>query len=65
MARPILDGAQDFSMLKDGGYFYVDKTDFIQEWWSDDQHGNDVSLILRPRRFRKTLILSTLNDVPI
>lgn len=47
MARPILDGAQDFSKFREGNYFYVDKTDFIREWWSDDQHGNDVSLILR------------------
>ena len=62
MPRPILDGAQDFSKFREGNYFYVDKTDFIREWWSNDQHGNDVSLILRPRRFGKTLMLSTVEQ---
>ena len=62
MARPILDGAQDFSKFREGNYFNVDKTDFIREWWSNDQHNNDVSLILRPRRFGKTLMLSTVEQ---
>ena len=62
MAKPILDGAQDFSKFREGNYFYVDKTNFIREWWSGNQHGNDVSLILRPRRFGKTLMLSTVEQ---
>ena len=31
MARTISVGAQDFGTLRDNGYFYIDKTSFIQE----------------------------------
>lgn len=34
----------------------MDKTSFIQEWWD---YGDKVTLIARPRRFGKTLMLST------
>lgn len=37
--------------------FYIDKTDFIREWW-DSQ--DSVTLIARPRRFGKTLNMSML-----
>ena len=38
--------------LRERGYFLVDKTSFIADWWhSADQ----VTLICRPRRFGKTL----------
>ncbi len=35
--------------------FYIDKTDFIKEWW---EYSDMVTLITRPRRFGKTLNLS-------
>lgn len=35
--------------------FYVDKTEFIKEWW---EYGSEVTLITRPRRFGKTLNMS-------
>ena len=38
-------------------YFYIDKTDFIREWW---ENGDSVTLITRPRRFGKTLNMSML-----
>lgn len=38
--------------------FYVDKTDFIRQWW---ESGETTTLITRPRRFGKTLNLSMLN----
>ena len=38
--------------------FYVDKTDFIRQWW---ESGDDITLITRPRRFGKTLNMSMLN----
>ncbi len=62
MARPILDGVQDFSQLRERDYFYVDKTSFIREWWQGEQNNSGVSLILRPRRFGKTLLLSTVEQ---
>ena len=37
--------------------FYIDKTDFIREWWESK---DDVTLITRPRRFGKTLTMSML-----
>lgn len=55
MSRTIGIGKQDFEALIKGNYFYIDKTDFLKEWWSN---GDDVTLITRPRRFGKTLALS-------
>ena len=58
MKREIATGIQDFESLRENGDFYVDKTGFIREWWE----GRDiVTLITRPRRFGKTLNMSTLN----
>ena len=62
MARKIMGGVQDFSKLREGGFFYVDKTSFIRQWWSTEQATDDVSLILRPRRFGKSLLLSTVEQ---
>ena len=50
-------GIQDFEFLIKKGYFYVDKTDFIREWW---ENGDEVTQIARPRRFGKTLNMSML-----
>ena len=33
MSENIAIGIQDFSTLIENHYFYVDKTDFIKEWW--------------------------------
>ena len=55
MARAIGIGNQDFEMVRRENYFYIDKTNFIQEWW---ESGDSVTLITRPRRFGKTLNLS-------
>ncbi len=58
MKKEIATGIQDFESIRVNGDFYVDKTDFIREWWK----GRDaVTLITRPRRFGKTLNISTLN----
>ena len=37
--------------------FYIDKTDFIREWWEEQ---DVVTLITRPRRFGKTLNLNMM-----
>ena len=53
--RNVAIGVQDFGDLIQKGYFYIDKTDFIREWW---EAGDSVTLITRPRRFGKTLNMS-------
>lgn len=57
MARPVGIGHQDFEVLRKNNLFYVDKTDFIREWWENE---DSVTLITRPRRFGKTLTMSML-----
>ncbi|MBD5456579.1 MAG: AAA family ATPase [Lachnospiraceae bacterium] len=57
MARTIGIGNQDFETIRREGYFYIDKTSFIREWW---ESGDSVTLITRPRRFGKTLNMSML-----
>ena len=57
MARIIGIGHQDFTELIASGCFYVDKTEFIREWWENQ---DVVTLIARPRRFGKTLNMSML-----
>lgn len=57
MPRTVAIGVQDFEVLIKNNYFYIDKTDFIREWW---ESGDIVTLITRPRRFGKTLNMNML-----
>ena len=57
MARVVSIGTQDFEKLAAGNSFYIDKTDFIREWW---ESRDEVTLITRPRRFGKTLNMNML-----
>lgn len=57
MGKVISIGKQDFASLRENDYFFVDKTNFIKEWW---ENGDDITLITRPRRFGKTLNMSML-----
>ena len=59
MGRTVAIGLQRFSDIREGNYFYVDKTSFIKEWW---ESGDSVTLITRPRRFGKTLNMSMLEQ---
>ena len=59
MARTVAIGLQDFGDLIQKGYFYIDKTSFIKEWW---ENGDSVTLIARPRRFGKTLNMSMVEQ---
>lgn len=59
MARTIGIGIQDYESIVSNNYFYVDKTEFIREWW---ENGDSVTLITRPRRFGKTLNMSMLEQ---
>ena len=57
MARAVGIGIQNFEKIVSNNYFYIDKTNFIKEWW---ESADDVTLIARPRRFGKTLNMSML-----
>ena len=57
MSKVISIGNQGFDKLRTEDYYYIDKSDFISEWW---ENGDDVTLITRPRRFGKTLNMSML-----
>ena len=48
MKKVIGIGKQSFSSLREKNYFFIDKTNFIKEWW---KKGDDITLITRPRRF--------------
>ncbi len=48
-------GIQDFAKIADKNMFYIDKTAFLKEWWENQ---DSVTLITRPRRFGKTLLMS-------
>lgn len=48
-------GYQNFEEVRTQHIFYIDKTDFIREWW---ECADKVTLITRPRRFGKTLNMS-------
>ncbi|MCQ2307369.1 MAG: ATP-binding protein [Bacteroidales bacterium] len=55
MKYPI--GRQTFSTLIEGGYVYVDKTDLVYNLAQ-----KDICFLCRPRRFGKSLLLSTLES---
>lgn len=60
--NPYLDanvglGYQNFLDFVCGKRFYVDKTHFIPEWLANDAR---ITLITRPRRFGKSMLLSTV-----
>ena len=57
MARTVGIGIQSFDKLIENQYLYIDKSNFIREWW---ENGDDVTLITRPRRFGKTLNMNML-----
>ena len=57
MIRTVGIGIQNFEKLITENSFYVDKTDFIRQWW---ENRDEVTLITRPRRFGKTLNMNML-----
>lgn len=56
--RTISIGNDGFDSIRERNCFYVDKTDFIKEWWESE---DKVTLITRPRRFGKTLNMNMLD----
>ena len=57
MLKSVGLGIQDFEDVINSENIYIDKTKFISEWWKNN---DGVTLITRPRRFGKTLMLSTV-----
>ena len=57
MEKTVAIGIQSFEEVITKGVFYIDKTNFIKEWWESK---DSVTLIARPRRFGKTLNMSML-----
>ena len=57
MACKVSTGIDTFSELREYNIFYIDKTHFIKDWW---EQNDKVTLITRPRRFGKTLMLDTV-----
>ena len=49
-------GIQDFRSIRQGGFVYVDKTGLVYRLAQDGK----VYFLSRPRRFRKSLLVSTL-----
>jgi hypothetical protein len=50
-------GISDFKKLREGGYIYVDKTEYIYRLVKE---GSGYYFLSRPRRFGKSLLLSTM-----
>lgn len=61
MARTVGIGIQDFTKMITNDCFYVDKTEFIREWW---ESMDDVTLITRPRRFGFLYLSGNENESP-
>jgi hypothetical protein len=51
-------GLADFARLRREKYFYVDRTDYIEQL---ETHATSYTMFLRPRRFGKSLIISILS----
>ncbi|MDR1722159.1 MAG: AAA family ATPase [Methanobrevibacter sp.] len=52
-------GRQDFKVIREKNYLYIDKTKYIYEMIET----GDLYFLSRPRRFGKSLLLSTIEEV--
>ena len=59
MGKVISIGNQEFDTIREKECFFVDKTNFIKEWWENE---DIITLITRPRRFGKTLNMSMMES---
>lgn len=59
MSRTVAIGIQSFSDLVLNDCFYIDKTQFIKEWWDSM---DSVTIIMRPRKFGKTLTMNMVES---
>ena len=58
MSKPAI-GTMDFESIIVNNMLYIDKTEFIKEWW---ESGDWVTLIMRPCGFGKSLNISMLEQ---
>lgn len=56
--RRLSKGQSDFARIREDGRVYVDKTDLVWEL----AHDEDYAFLSRPRRFGKSLLVSTLEE---
>ena len=56
MAKLYPIGVQSFTTLREDGYIYVDKTAYIEKLITNGKY----YFLSRPRRFGKSLLLSTI-----
>ncbi|MDR1639291.1 MAG: ATP-binding protein [Clostridiales bacterium] len=59
MNKAVVVGNEDFEKIVSGNAYYIDKTLLIKDL-IDTTSGANVNLFVRPRRFGKTLTLSTI-----
>ncbi|KZX11631.1 ATP-binding protein [Methanobrevibacter filiformis] len=52
-------GRQDFTTIRENNYLYVDKTKYIHKMIKS----GDINFLSRPRRFGKSLLISTLKEL--
>ena len=57
--RRLPDGIQDFRTIREGGYYYVDKTPLIAQLVDEGRH----YFLSRPRRFGKSLLVDTIKSL--
>jgi hypothetical protein len=60
MTKPVQTSTYIFRDLIEGGFLYVDKTQYIYELV---RYGKGVYFLSRPRRFGKSLMVSTLEEL--
>ena len=60
MAKKVAVGGEDFVALRKSDSYYVDKTEFLYELI--EKNNNAVTLLTRPRRFGKTLLMSMIDS---
>lgn len=54
MARKAAIGVQSFEKVREGNFYYIDKTLFIKEWWESGPMGEE------PERFNHGFVLGLL-----
>lgn len=57
--QPLPIGIDSFRMVRNNGYYYIDKTLMIKDFI---ENKDGVALITRPRRFGKTINMSMMSD---
>lgn len=59
MGRTVAIGLQDFGDLIQKGYFYIDKTPFIKEWW---ENGDSALKQIEDKKYAEMLIARGISE---